>query len=140
MNEPGATQAPAQLSLKAARKVALAALVGSQVKLSATLNKPVRRAEHVSPRGETAAAPSNSAARAEWTFQVQPEHSGEWAFRFADTYGFTNAPISRLLRAIPDRSPRVPAETKASSFTFRLRVPSLSTTHSEGALPSFRAK
>jgi hypothetical protein len=81
----------------------LAALVGSQVKLSATLNKPVRRAEHVSPRGETAAAPSNSAARAEWTFQVQPEHSGEWAFRFADTYGFTNAPISRLLRAIPDR-------------------------------------
>ena len=29
MNEPGATQAPAQLSLKAARKVALAALVGT---------------------------------------------------------------------------------------------------------------
>ncbi|MFO1492733.1 MAG: hypothetical protein U1F87_17895 [Kiritimatiellia bacterium] len=87
----------------------LAALTGSRVRLEATLNKPVKRASppdaprHAPEAERLAGAPGG----AEWTFEGEPELRGEWTFHLTDGFGFTNAPISRLFRAIPDLAPRI---------------------------------
>jgi hypothetical protein len=86
----------------------LTTLVGSRIELTGALNKPVRSAAYRSPVATAPAAelpPHGAYAR--WEVVSQTEATGEWTFTLVDQYGFTNAPLARLFRAVPDQAPRI---------------------------------
>ncbi|MBL7139408.1 MAG: DUF4175 family protein [Planctomycetes bacterium] len=89
------------------------AVAGTQVTVTATLNKPIVQADlrvdgkTLEKTPVTIAAGPDGAATCTFQMTLTPQVRGRWSLAMRDRYGFENASPEHVLQAVPDSPPTV---------------------------------